>query len=756
MNSLFVRRMVSALMAAVSALTVAACLANKTDTSEEFRIGPFYEYSAAELSVQEEGYEVGWRNASFGSDYLAVLGIGYNDKIREAEDRWYDSMGTSDFKVLPTDEEGNICVTLKELYFFTSDGEYITKVDLDKVQGLSQEIPCIVTDSDDHVHAIVCPADIETDQLYYYDLEFDPDGELISSTNLGFDRHVDVYDCCYASDGNVYFNCTDQETYSGVIYSFSDTGELKSAADCNYPVKSFVSLNGTDYVFACPYDSENDVSTPCLIPVESIFEGNTDNSIILPDMFADADVIVVTEKGLFVSDHSGICCYDTDTEEKAVILDSVSSPCPYLPYYYSVKPDGTLIYLGSDGLNDGLFLVKCTPTEKDPMEGREKLIIAGVGINEDPVILNMVKVFNMENTGYYFEIHDYSEGGGGADDLTPYYEAFMEDIRYSHITDDAPDIIVDPYNVLPFGEISGSDYLVDISPYVNSMDISFLPWYDGLYEDSQYTVFLSYYIDLLAADNSSGLVNDADDLTYSDYNDIASAEGFNGNSVIGASKTDYLASIVQMRLKEFYDIDTHEVRFDSDEFADLMEWVKDNVNDNDEALYSLGSGAFAQQVLISDASQIVFDYENITGSDVSYIGFPTEDKSLIAALPQYNFAITADCKHPDAAWMLISMGLNDNYQNILSRTAFPVNLSTENELRDSRYKQMEDESLRDRFRGRINSIVDSVDSVFSSNDDLSVILTEEAGAYFYGDVSLDVVISRIQNRAELVMSENYT
>ncbi len=728
---------------------------NDYDT-EDFSIGPYYEYSATELAIREDGYEVGSRAAVFGSDYCVVLGIGYNDEILEAEERWYDSMGTSDFKVLPTDEEGNICVTLKELFFFTSSGEYITKVDLDGVQGYSREIPCIETDSEAHVHAIVCTADIETDQLYYYDLEFDSNGELISSTDLGFDRHVDVYDCCYASDGNVYFNCTDQETYSGVIYSFSDTGGLKSAADCNYPVKSFVSLNGTDYVFACPYDSENDVSTPCLIPVESVFEGNTDNSIVLPDMFADADDIVVTEKGLFVSDHSGICCYNTETEESTEILDPVSSQCPYYPYYYSVKPDGTLVYLGSDGLNDGLYLVKCVPTDKDPMEGREKLVIAGVGINEDPVILNMVKVFNMENSEYYFEIHDYSEGDGETDDLSPYYEAFMEDIRYSHITDDAPDIIVDPNNVLPLGEISNSDFLVDMSPYMNSMDISMLPWYEGLYEGSNYTVFLSYYIDLLAVDNSSGLINDEEDLSYSDYNDLASAEGFNGNSIIGLSKTDYLAGIVQMRLKEFYDIDANEVRFDSDEFADLMKWVKDNVNDNDEALYSLGSGAFAQQVLISDANQIVFDYESVMGSDVTYTGFPTEDNSLIAALPQYNFAITADCEHPDAAWMLISMGLNDNYQNILSRTAFPVNSSVENELRDSRFEQVEDDAMRDRFRGRINSIVDSLDSVVIFNDDISVILTEEAGAYFYGDVSLDVVISRIQNRAELVMSENYT
>lgn len=756
MKSLFVRRMVSALMAAVSTLTVAACLANKTDTSEEFRIGPFCEYSAAELSVQEEGYEVGWRNASFGSDYLAVLGIGYNDKIREAEDRWYDSMGTSDFKVLPTDEEGNICVTLKELYFFTSGGEYITKVDLDKVQGLSQEIPCIVTDSDDHVHAIVCPADIETNQLYYYDLEFDPDGELISSTNLGFDRHVDVYDCCYASDGNVYFNCTDQETYSGVIYSFSDTGELKSAADCNYPVKSFVSLNGTDYVFACPYDSENDVSTPCLIPVESVFEGNTDNSIVLPDMFADADDIVATEKGLFVSDHSGICCYDTETEERAVILDSVSSPCPYLPYYFSVEPDGTLIYLGSDGLNDGLFLVKCAPTEKDPMEGREKLIIAGVGINEDPVILNMVKVFNMENTGYYFEIHDYAEGGGEADDLTPYYEAFMEDIRYSHITDDAPDIIVDPYNILPLSEISNSSFLIDLSPYVNSMNISLIPWYDGLYDDSQYTVFLSYYLNLLAVDDSSDLINDADAVTYTDYETLAQGEGYQGNSIIGTNKTDYLTSIVRMRIRDFYNIDTNEVRFDTEEFRSLLEWINDNVNDNEESLISLGNGAFAQQELIADANQMIFDRESIASSNVSYIGFPAEDKSLIAAYPQYYFAITADCKHPDVAWTLISMGYNDTYQNILSRTSFPVNSIVENGLRDSRFEEIEDETMRARYTDKINSLIDSVNCVVVSNDDLSSILTEESGAYFYGDVSLDVAIDRIQNRATLVMSEKYT
>ena len=754
MHCLLVRRIVSVLVATVSALTVAGCFANRPDATEEFKLGPFYEYTATELSVQEDGYEVGWRDAAFGSDYCAVLGIGYNDAIREAEDLWYDSMGTSDFKVLPTDEEGNVCVTLKELFFFDSDGGFITKVDLDKVQGYSREIPCIQTDGEDHVHAIVCNGDIETGRLYYYDLEFDSKGELISNTNLGFDRHVDVYDCCYASNGNIYYYCTDNETYSGLIYSFSKAGEMQSVTEYQYPVKSFVSMNGNDYVFTCLYDSENDVSNACLIPVGSALDGNTDNIIMLPEQFIESQYIVVTDKGLFTGSETGIYCYNIETEEISMIMDSVSSQCPYDPYYFSAKPDGTLVYLGNDSLNNGLFLVHCIPTDKNPMEGREKLIIAGVDINEDPVILNMVKVFNMENTEYYFEIRDY--GAGESEDLTSSYEGFMDDIRYSHITDEAPDIIVDPYNILPLSEISNSSFLIDLSPYVNSMDISLIPWYDGLYDDSQYTVFLSYYLNLLAVDDSSDLINDADAVTYTDYETLAQGEGYSGNSIIGTNKTDYLTSIVRMRIRDFYNIDTNEVRFDTEEFRSLLEWINDNVNDNEESLISLGNGAFAQQELIADANQMIFDRESIASSNVSYIGFPAEDKSLIAAYPQYCFAITADCKHPDVAWTLISMGYNDIYQNILSRTSFPVNSIIENGLRASRFEEIEDETMRARYTDKINSLIDSVNCVVVSNDDLSSILTEESGAYFYGDVSLDVAIDRIQNRATLVMSEEYT
>ena len=106
------RGIIIALMATEGMLAVASCTSSKKEPEADFRVGPYYDYSANEVSITKEGYEVSSRSVVFGKDYYVVLGIGYNDEIMEAEDRWYDSFGKPEFKVLPTDNEGNICLEM--------------------------------------------------------------------------------------------------------------------------------------------------------------------------------------------------------------------------------------------------------------------------------------------------------------------------------------------------------------------------------------------------------------------------------------------------------------------------------------------------------------------------------------------------------------------------------------------------------------------------------------------------------------------
>ena len=102
------------------------------------------------------------------------------------------------------------------------------------------------------------------------------------------------------------------------------------------------------------------------------------------------------------------------------------------------------------------------------------------------------------------------------------------------------------------------------------------------------------------------------------------------------------------------------------------------------------------------------------------------------------------------------MGYSSKYQSVFSRVCFPVNPEAEEQRRETQFDQINESSLRESYRERMNDIVDSVNCVYSVNNELHDIITEESSAYFYGNVSLEVVIDRIQNRANLVMEENYT
>ena len=754
------RGIIIALMATAGMLAVASCTSSEKEPEADFRVGPYYDYSANEESITKEGYEVSSRSVVFGKDYYVVLVIGYNDEIMEAEDRWYDSFGEPEFKVLPTDNEGNICVPLKELYFFTYEGDLINEVDLDEVQGYSREIPCITIDNDDHVHAVVCNGEIETGELFYYDLSFDGSGELIGKTDIGFDRHVDVNRAFYSDDGDVYYYCNDNETYSGVLYAMSSSGELLSKSECPIVVGSFVEYDDEDYIVGSVYNEEDFSSTACMIRVDHVLENDLTPDIMLPDVFLEASGVKAIDNRLLLWTPPYLYSYDPTTEEQETMMDDTTSDCPCTPYYFTAMPDGEIVFFGFDGLFPDPYLVRAVPTDRDPHEGREKLVIAGVGINNDPIILNMVKTFNMENDEYYFEIDDYTMRDGGEvdyDDPMKVYTDFWEDIRYSHLSDDTPDVIVDIYNTLPFSEIADSDHLVDLSQYIeNDGEDQFLPWYSEYYDDARYTAFLAYQIDMLAIDSSSVSVDDLDLMDYDQYEQIALNAGFNGLSVIGSNKTEFLAYMVQMRIDDFYDIRSGGVRFDSEEFTRLIQWVNDNYNDNENYANSLGNGAFARQTSIVDADQISYDVDMVSSTNVSYVGYPSYDQDLIVAVPRYSFAITGASDHPDAAWELISLGYSSKYQSVFSRVCFPVNPEAEEQRRETQFDQINESSLRESYRERMNDIVDSVNCVYSVNNELHDIITEESSAYFYGNVSLEVVIDRIQNRANLVMEENYT
>ena len=70
------RGIIIALMATAGMLAVASCTSSEKEPEAALRVGPYYDYSANEVSITKEGYEVSSRSVVFGKDYYVVLGIG--------------------------------------------------------------------------------------------------------------------------------------------------------------------------------------------------------------------------------------------------------------------------------------------------------------------------------------------------------------------------------------------------------------------------------------------------------------------------------------------------------------------------------------------------------------------------------------------------------------------------------------------------------------------------------------------------------
>lgn len=741
-----------------------SCSAPQVDR-QQIVVSDFYDYSAEDLFFCVDGYDLGIRDIAWGDTCFAVLGIGYNEEILSAENAWFDNMGMPDFKVLPTDSDGNICVRLKELFFYDYSGKLIKEVNLDDVQGYSYELPLLGVDSSGNIHAIVCNGDITTSELHYHDLTFDSQGELVSNTELLFDQHIDVYAVYYDPDGSILLFGTDNTNYESWIYSFDDSGMIKTETMFSGYVKQFVEIDGELYALGYSYNEDDHSDRMSFIPVNNIIKGSNDQIVLPPESCFEPESAISIDGGssVFIYEYPFVYYCNYDTGDERIISDFTSCPCPYSPYRsVNVNEVGDILYVGLDSILNQPAFCTATHSDTDPNEGKTRLTIAGVGIKNDAVIANMVKMFNMNSDEYLIDIIDYSGSVSSDSDeyyenLEYYYSTFIDDIRYSHLSEGAPDIIVDVWDAFPFDEISGDEFLVELSEYVNSeTTLSPIPWYEDLCSDSVYEVFPAYHISLLAVDNTLRKIDDCDTVNYSEYDHLSQDYGFNGLSLIGMTKTDYLAYIVQLRSEFFFDTDTNKVRFDSSEFVDLLEWVNHTIYDDDSHYSSVGNGAFGTTETVVHQEVLIYDIGTLSGRDYSLIGFPTEESNLVAAIPQYIFAITSDCECPDIAWDFISSAFSPRYQEIYSRINFVVAGDVSDSMCEQSFADIEDESYREQLLARTDTLLNSVNCIYYPNNDLRDIIIEEAGSYFYGNISAEVVADRIQNRASLIMAEYYS
>ena len=390
---------------------------------------------------------------------------------------------------------------------------------------------------------------------------------------------------------------------------------------------------------------------------------------------------------------------------------------------------------------------------------------------------------------------DYDENGNGEN-------GGMTKLRTEILSGKLPDIL--DLTAMPTHQFAAKGLLMDLYPFLDAdKELSrgdFFPnVLKALETDGKLTMISSgFYIQTCVGARS--VVGDTPGWTYSDLN-AALAKMPEGCDVFSFDTTRdlVLESLMELDLGRFVDWETGKVDFTSQNFIDILnfaktfpasfDWEKYEWSEDDSEYNRVRRG---EQLLlnayVSDLSGLSY-YEAVFGGPDSYtfIGYPTGEG--VGSLLRINgsYAITRDCKDPEAAWQFLRVLLTEKYEEE-SEYNFPVNKNVFDKMKkdamtptyikdengnilldpETGEKQMETKGWTyDLETGEdipiyfytaeqvaaVESVIADTERIPDRNKALIDIVLEQAQAFFAGQRSAEDVAKLVQSKANIYVNE---
>jgi len=508
----------------------------------------------------------------------------------------------------------------------------------------------------------------------------------------------------------------------------------------------------------------------------------------LPD-----DTYVSSDGELYATNSECFYRYDTATESICPILFWTKTDLVVSNTQIEVKPLSESEYLCIQTAynTQKLTISILTRQPEDYLSGKTVLTIAGVGIGDEPAIRRAIVDFNRESTEYRIEIVDYLIryadylGGYNPDN----YEAMEEQVRLEILSGQGPDMILGQYgdDISAYGE---SGLLVDLLTYMNqdaSFDSSLYVqsvWNAATKEGTMYTLPLTFYLNGMYA--SQEMIGNRTGWTPEEFNEMASGLPDGTRSFYeGFTQTDLLKKALPYSIETLIDRKTGEVKFDSPEFAAILDFAKtygtldsiinsaDSFPDYGDPYARFGSG----EIVFSpnDFMSTPWDYaavDNFFGnSGISFCGYPCASEAGPMACIIDSVAIVDKEQISEGCWQFIKTLLSETNQRRLTATIeedcflnIPMLSSLLEEFiltsqagimpgQDIDFFEREAKPATAEQTEAFREAIDGVTIIRNEDPDIIDIVLEEAAAYFTDQKSRDDVIAIIQNRVQTLISE---
>ena len=225
----------------------------------------------------------------------------------------------------------------------------------------------------------------------------------------------------------------------------------------------------------------------------------------------------------------------------------------------------------------------------------------------------------------------------------------------------------------------------------------------------------------------------------------------------GLNRAWTLQEFMWYSMGEFYDKETGECHFDTDEFKAMLqiaamapEQIDIGSSGDTQGEKSTAGQLDRDEVLLYMGSDLMWDEKLYFGdSEVKYIGIPASGGDAIVSF-FFGLAVNEQSANKDAAWEFVKSFLGEDFQ--MSGT-FPVmnryvDANLENALES---RKLEDKA--EYIKERTACLLDNCVGMRDYDSDIYAIIDEEAQAYFAGSRSLDDTATIIQNRVQLYIDE---
>ena len=485
----------------------------------------------------------------------------------------------------------------------------------------------------------------------------------------------------------------------------------------------------------------------------------------------------------YFNDGSSIWGYDAKSSTAKELLNWVSSNINASNMNNVLAlPDGRFIatyydYSTEDAEN-GIYIM----TKVDPSQIKDKTVITYAGTWVDDMIKSQAVRFNKSQDQYQIVVKDYSS----SDDP-------IKDMNADLIAGNIPDII--DLSGLNTDQYIAKGMLADLYTFMEKdPDINKEDFIDNILkvletDGKLYHISPSFGVSALVCKTKD--LGGKTSLTVKDVQQLEEKYGNGAKAFHMRSNTGVLSMFFTGNYDTYIDWTTGKCSFDSQEFIDLLEYANTYPNDDDidweNGYESLPTGIRNNKILFADLYSMSMEevelYSEMFQEDISFIGYPNDQGTGLAATIGTDIGIYAKSANADGAWEFVKTFLTEEYisggkNGYMYYSGFPLRKDAlENEIKknsttvaytdkfgneiqplDSSWGyddiEVKIKPLTDAQVQMLRDVIASVDHMYGYNDEISTIITEESGAYFSGQKSAKEVADIIQNRVSTYVNEN--